>query len=578
MKRSEFEDALRQLSAAKTIARARMLVRELIQAAPRMDAPLRADLLRIAATHGISVARIDAAALAVGEAWVLLFEAPNTGCVARLRATFGRHGDERLSLEVRRAFRGLVRTAAKARRRIDHHAPPAVDIDAPYARFEIEGSSLGLSVAIATLSVITGRSPLSAVAASAQVRDDGTLAPVEHLVPKLAALAKSAPEVTRVVVARGQIIQGYQGPIEIVAAEHLAQALALSGLALEELCEAHSETYVDHLASLRSENNRPHAADEWRRLSIEAWEIAAALVEDDREKSAEALVLASLFAIHAGDPSDAAVLLREVSDIDAMRYPELHARKLIAAASRSIDVDRFAEATAFAQEAIALCDSPRQRDRELLGQALGTQGRALLHSGDAVSAEPILRRAVELHRQFCPRERPRSACYLATCLRKMGHLSEALDTIDDALAELARPRWDLDVTTALYLRLERGRIVLALGDATSAIKEFELVKAGQSGDSSYPRAGAMRDLARALRFVHEDERAHATLAACVATARSMAERVPTIARVAGAAAGEAILDGVTSIAATELADAWRAAFGGDASPEPIRQILRNWVY
>jgi len=578
MKRSEFEDALRQLSAATTIARARMLVRELIQAAPRMDAPLRADLQRIAATHGISVAPIDAAVLGVGEAWVLLFEAPNNGCVARLRATFGPHGDERLSFEVRRAFRGLIRTAAKARRRIDHHAPPAVDIDAPYARFEIEGSSLGLSVAIAALSAVTGRSPVSTVASSAQVRDDGTLAPVEHLVPKLVALATSAPEVTRVVVARGQNTDGYNGPIEIVSAEDLAQALTLSGLALEELREAHSETYVDQLASLRSENNRPHDADEWRRFSLVAWEIAGALVEDDHERSAEALVLAALLAIHAGDPSDAVALLREVSDVDATRYPELHARKLIAAASGSIDVDRFGEASAFAQEAIALCDSPRQRDRELLGQALGTHGRALLHAGDAAGAEPILRRAVELHRQFCPRERPRSACYLATCLRKMGRLQEALDMIDGALAEIARPRWDLDVTTALFLRLERGRIFLDLGDATSAITEFELVKAGQSGDTSYPRAGAMRDLARALRLAHEDERAQATLAACVATARSMADRVPTIARVAAAAAGEAILDGVTSIAPAELADAWRAAFGDDASPDRIRQILRNWIY
>ena len=162
-----------------------MFVSDLERAAPDMAHALREELRRVAAEHGLGGGAIFAKPLGVGESWLLLFEPPKQGHVFRLRASFEPGGKEgRLEAEIRRAYRGLVASAAKVGRHLDHRVPPVVTMDAPtLAHFEIEGSSLGLSVAIAALSAATLRAPDSRVAASAQVRDDGRLAPVEHLAP-----------------------------------------------------------------------------------------------------------------------------------------------------------------------------------------------------------------------------------------------------------------------------------------------------------------------------------------------------------------------------------------------------------
>jgi hypothetical protein len=312
MNRSEIKACLRELELATTrTARARMLLHDLAREAPRMGAPMREQLLRAAASRGLPFPSIEPAPLRVGEAWVLLFEAPSHGHVARLRAVGERHGDRGLDGEARRAHRGLIAAAARAGRRVDLHGVEGVDVYAPFG-CQIEGSSLGLSLAIATLSALTRCAPDPRTACSAQLRDDGSLAPVEHLGDKLAGLARAEPRVTHVVVATGQDVGGYGGPLELVSAATLEEALPRFGLALSSLEEARFDAYESAVRNFVDEHRRLHDAATWTALSHRALEAAHALGPDAPELAAQAFVHAALFAVHAGDASGADAVLRRI--------------------------------------------------------------------------------------------------------------------------------------------------------------------------------------------------------------------------------------------------------------------------
>ena len=580
MKRSDFEERLRELRRASTsVARAKMLLAELIRTAPIMDHPLAERLRQTAADRGLVVAPIVAKPLEVGESWLLLFEPPNLGHAVRLRASFSPGKDDPLDAEVRRAFRGLVATAAREGRHLDHRAPPTLTIDAPFAHFDVEGSSLGLSVAIAAASAATQRAADSRVAATAQVRDDGTLAPVEHLPEKLEALARAQPQVTSVIVAANQDLRGYEGPIQLLKWSHLGEALTTCGLSLEVLPQANLDAFCARIAHFRAQNNRANDTEDWKRLSMEAWETAKVLALHDADASGAASVFSALFAVHGGDPRGADAVLQREAKLDVTRYPELHARRNIAAATAAIDEDDLPAAKALAEEAVQATEGLSGRDRrELLGEAYGTLGRVLLHAGALAEAEGFLRKGMAHHDQECPTEAPRSACYVATCLRRMGRLDEALEAVNTALEKLAPQRWNLHATTKSYLHLERGRIRLASGDARGAIEDLELVRDAQNRDSSYPRLGAQRSLATAYRIAGDTERADDTLRACVAVARAVGTP-RTIARVAAVAAGEALLGEMWgSVEREGLEDAWRRAFGDAVSEGEIRERLGVWVY
>lgn len=583
MKRAEFEDKLRQLRCATTIGRARMLIDELRDGASRVDALLREDFQRAVEEVGLPSPKFASVRLLPGETWLLLYEAPQSGCAVRLRASLDASiGDDRLGAEVRRAHRGLLNTAARACRRLEQPTPPTIEPDAPYGKFEIEGSSLGLSVAVATLSARLNRSPSTDVAGSAQVCEDGRLRPVEHLAEKLEALHQSWPEVARVVVATGQELRaGYRSPVELDEREHLGDAIPLFGLSLEALPHARLDDYRVRVSRFRADNAEPHDASEWERLSSVAWETSAALAADDPDKSAEAALWSALFAIHAGDPAAADALLRCVPEEITKEFPELLVRKLITSASNQIDMGKLDDAVSLAERAVSLCATVSARDRrELFGQALGTHGRALMHKGRFDAAEPLLRRALEHHRAQVPAEAPRSECYLATCLRLGDRPEEALRLVDHALTvtDEHAAKWQVAVTTRLFLRLERARISAALGRWEEATNDFVVVRDGQLVDTSYPRLGAVRGLARALRFLGRTDEADRALEACLTVVRQAADNNPVLQRVAAMAAGEALLDNIPSRSRAELEVVWDSVFPRETNAERIEAIVRSWVY
>jgi tetratricopeptide (TPR) repeat protein len=582
MKRIEFETKLRQLKSA-SIARARMLVQDLQPSTARVDAVLREDFRNTLELLGFACPTFSTVSLLPGETWLLLYEAPRDGWAVRLRAFYDAALptiDDRLAIEVRRAHRGLLSSAARACRQLGRSTPPSLDLDVPFGTFELEGSSLGLSVAIAALSATLGRPPETHVAGSAQVDDDGQLWPVEHLDVKLDALRRSWPEVTHVVVAtRQKLPEGYACPVQLAYCESLADAARVFGLTLEDLPPARLDDFRDRVARFRTDNSRAPGAGEWARLSDVAWETSAALAADEPEKSAEAALWAALFAVHSGDPGAADALLRRVPPETTEKFPELHARQLITSASTQIDAEHLDEAIALSEKAVKLCDQLSSSDRrDLLGQALGTHGRALMHAGRLNEAEALLQRALAHHRDEVPREAPRSMCYLATCLRLAGRAEEALLIVDDARAAALTlaSRWNDAVTTGLFLHLERGRLHAVLGMWHEAVTDFLLVRDGQLEDVAYPRLGAVRGLAVVLRALERMEASDEALRACLAVARGAS--APILRKVAAIGAGEALLDLRTQVPLAELEDAWSGAFGPRMTSEQIAGIIRTWVY
>lgn len=583
MKRIEFEAKLRQLKSAST-ARARMLVQDLEPAASRVDAVLREDFRDTLELLGFVRPTFSAVSLLAGETWLLLFEAPRDGWAVRLRAFYDGGVptiDDRVATEVRRAHRGLISSAARGCRQLGRASPPSIDLDVPFGTFELEGSSLGLSVAIAALSATLGRPPATQVAGSAQVDDDGRLWPVEHLDVKLDALHRSWPEVTQVVVAtRQKLPRGYACRVELARCESLTDAIRVFGLPLDDLPVAPLDEFRARVARFRTDNGRAHSAGEWARLSDVAWETSSALAADEPEKSAEASLWAALFALHSGDPGAADALLRRVQLETTERFPELHALKLITSASNQIDAEQLDEAIALSEKAVKVCDVLSSSDRrDLLGQALGTHGRALMHAGHLDLAEAFLRRALAHHRDEVPREAPRSQCYLATCLRLADRAEEALVIVNDALAaaKTFAGRWQSAVTTGLFLHLERARVYGALGRWQEAEADFLLVRDAQLEDVAYPRLGALRGLAGALRASERIDAADDALRACLAVARSAP--TPILRKVAAVAAGEALLDvRPTRIGRSEIEEVWAGAFNGDTTPGRVAAVLRTWVY
>lgn len=551
--------------------------------APWVDAVLHERLRQACVQHGMACPPFVVSAFRVGEAWVLL--AGPAGYSTTVRISLGGDGLDpgpAVQTEARRALQGLLSAAARAGRRVPREkiAASGFRIVGGPERAQIGGSSLGLSAVVAMLSAALGTVAARTVAGSAVVHPDGHLERVSYLPDKVRALRRQWPDVDTLVVASDQDeTAAFEDNLRVVRALDLAAACAAFGLPLSELPPCRVEDRLESLDRLRRKDARRHEAHQWLELSADAWEIARALGEepDCKREAMEALLFAALFASHAGDTPQAQEILMGVPEMDLDDHPALRTRKLIYEAAVTIDRDA-AEAERIAGRAVRLCaDLPAGDDRvELTGQALGTQGRAILHGGRAAAAEPLLREALAHHRREKAREWPRSACYLATCLRCAGRAEDALSLIHEALAEAERStRWESAETTATYLHLERGRALATLGRLADAEHALALVVGAQDRPAAYPRLGAHRSLAAVLRRLDRADEARDHLRVCVGVAIATGTALPTLRRIGAVAAGEDLASGSPLLAARDLEDAWAAGF----SPGIDRaEVLRTWIY
>jgi tetratricopeptide (TPR) repeat protein len=396
---------------------------------------------------------------------------------------------------------------------------------------------------------------------------------------KLAALSRSWPGVTRVVVAAEQDVPPGTR-FEIIRRGRLPEALADFGLDLIRLQEAPLERHLARVRNFVAENSSRHGADGWRRLAWEALESAEALASPDGDATGAmwSRAWAALFMLHAGNAETAIELAREVpDDVAAATGTDLAAWKKVIEASARIDDDPdMAVPIALAGLELAIgCDAAH-----VVGQALGTYGRALLHAGRAAEAEVPLRQAVAHHAKAqLPKEEPRSRTYLATCLRHQGRAADALGIVDEASALTSKlRRWEIANTTLSFLALERGRCLLALGEAAGSARCFESVCREYATDFDYPRPAALRGLATVRRVLGDAAGADEMLGRCLHVARQAPGLV--VRRVAAMAVGEALLRDAreTSIRRAELEIAWRSLFPAECDPAAIREAVARWVY
>lgn len=549
---------------------------------PWIDARLASEMAAALSPHG-SDAPWRAPELRVGETYLLVCT-PGTrrGDALRWRSVT-RDANALLTPECEsvldRAWRGLWSSAAE----VGHGQPDDFSrggFDAPaLPRAErIDGASLGVSACIAWLSRACGVAPASDVAASAEVRSDGRLGPVEMLSEKLTALRAQWPDVTRVVISTTQELeQPLPSGVALIRCATVREAFAEFGLSLDPLPECSIEEHLRRLAGFRAENARSHDTATWRDLSTRAWTTAQALSHDETERmnAGRARAWAALFALHAGDDQSARELSREVGEVDD---PSVAMWLTVVAASAAIDRGHFEEALTRAQAAVRDAHKLPAEHRWIEGHARGTVGRALLHAGRHDEAREALGATMQwfLDRKE-PWEAARTSKDIATSLRLDNRSHEAVSVIERGFAWLdeVRPRREVSAKTRDFLTLERGRCLLAVGRTDEALRAFERVVGAQGRDHDYPRLGALRGMVVASRRLGRNFEASEYLERCLAVARERS-RGDALGRVAAFVAAEALVDGDAE-AVERARTAWAMHFG-DNTNDAMRAALARQVY
>ncbi|HMJ10504.1 MAG TPA: hypothetical protein VK524_03805, partial [Polyangiaceae bacterium] len=298
--------------------------------------------------------------------------------------------------------------------------------------------------------------------------------------------------------------------------------------------------------------------------------------------AAEAFGLAALFALHGGwrDLSEAFQVQATGPGVEPA--PPVAAWLAIVAAARAIDdeaarlpAESNGRAIDLAARALERTQALDLRDRApVLGQALGTLGRAFLHAGEPERGLPHLRESVAHHKQHEPKEGPRSLTYLATCLRHAGAVAEASSTIEEALRGLeAMPRHILGRTTRQYAMLERGRCALARGDSDIALYDLQQVVDDEKVDAQHPRVSALRGLAAAHRGLANTAAAAMFMNRCVKVAEGAHD--PLYRLLGIMAVGDALVAGEACDA--HLRDLW-AEFTHTRTASEAKELLDRWVY
>lgn len=478
-----------------------------------------------------------------GEARVpvlVVLDGHDQGLVLELRIGWGPEGGDPWTGAdlLRHGARRAVRTAFWAAAALTGDGLPAHDLDRHRislhprdAAIAVDGDSLALSAALAFASLWTGIPLPLEMAASARLGPDGAAVGVGSLPEKLQALAGVADEAlpVRLLVAREQPVEEVPPHVSLERVTDLREALEIAGLrqGLQALrpaeagpgrdtCERalHEMMYDAQRQRLEPYRRGGDADDAWLNLA-------------DRMRR---LVTAMERRGFLGEPASL-----EARSWLALAYSYGREQRLVEVLGPGFDPGRVAEGAprTFAR-IVELCDCILREDwaggaariagiedslrhldphnlLALRGFALGTLGRFWLHNRSAAQGKlalELLEEAVEHHRAHVPRETPRSRTYLANALVRAGRAAEALAQTDLALEELERvlAGCAYGATTGMFVRYERARALLALGQPADAAREARIsIAAGAQLAWQIP--GPLRTLAWACaRLGDEDGR------------------------------------------------------------------------
>lgn len=596
--RDEIAAHIERLRHAETLNRARFLARSLDPVLGTLDSELREQLASALEVWGIDpdIARAPLG-LTVGESWLLLHAGGREGHVARLFARAKRPGEEgsptsaaASALLPDGALAAPMRALAGAAARVCRQLPREIRdnagveiVSAGTASFAMTGRSFQLSAAVALLSRALGRPALATCAGSACVGLDGALSSVDYLEEKVSTLQRDFPDVRTVVVATAQALPDLGERVVFVRAATLEQALAAFELDIKDLPHSGVDEHLLRASSFEHRNKQALHPEEWRALSVDAWESCVALGDYDPAASTRCRAWAALFAVHAGDTEDAENLVKGGDSTLLEANPALDAWMHVIRGTNYIDRGELEEAVAQGALAVRKSDALDRSERlGLRGRALGTHGRALMHAGRLEDAELALREAVAHHRTHAPKDLAQSLSYLAICLRRAGALEGGLTVIDEALninsADTLRS--SAAQATESYLRLERGRILSGIGRYDEAERDL-LTVAPLAELTMYPRLGAERSLVR-LRIASGDlERAREAFLRCFAATRALVDsgRGGTIAKVGAVGLAEAMSGLELAPEEHEEASAlFQKAFDRPATSDVMRNVLATWIF
>lgn len=414
----------------------------------------------------------------------------------------------------------------------------------------VDGRSLGLAAVLAFVSCWTELPVAAGVAASARLLGRELVA-IDHVSAKRDALARASGG-NWTLLAHPDDAAVLAGDPHVRPVPSTEAALGAAGLPsplppfagvpgsvatrrdeLRRLCTAIEDQQTDRYADL--------GIDPWRVLAERVTWLCDSLESDGHEgEVGRARALAALAFVHGGDLDAAGRLLKRVptSEDD----PDVSVLRGIVALSAEIDAQAmpdearkdWSKAEAVSARLDALLPGLRPREwRVLYGQALGTQGRALLHAGRTEEALPKLRAAWAHHRDRLPREALRSSVYLATALREAGRPLEALEALGEGVGRLDDCRGysrDYAESTMMFWRYERGRCLLALSDPRGARDELVEALEGASVRGWWPQLGILRALVWADGLLGEETARTARLAALERLAAAQPEWLRPFAR------------------------------------------------
>jgi hypothetical protein len=385
----------------------------------------------------------------------------------------------------------------------------------------IDGNSVGLSAALAFVSLWLDASIPEDLACTASVGPDGKLGSVGYVREKAEALARLAQRPVRLLLAQ-EASEGLPEHVQTLRGASLLDALEKAGLK-EKIDEATTtyrpwlgnasdrrkllQRYHDHVSQQNLGDYQARGMAPWLvlgdRIRLLVRSLETAEDAQTRQQVAQSRADAALAFTHGLDEPSARDMLRDL-DLSRASPPVAVFAGIVALGSL---LDRCAtgdspwsELDAPAEKLEADLARLPEADRYLLeGRVLGAIGRAWMHRRNLSLALEYLRRSVASHDAHLWQEAGRSRIYLATALRMAGQYEEAARTLEAAGPLLDRCFREESASYAEFTRLfrdyELARLLLELDrplDAIAAI-EARLPQARQVG--SWPGAGMLRTLA-----------------------------------------------------------------------------------
>jgi hypothetical protein len=406
--------------------------------------------------------------------------------------------------------RDAVREAYRAASKLVTGLPPRLHrhqimLTVPGHKPVIDGPSLALPAALAFIAEWTGLTIPPDVAATGELRGQ-TVAPVGGVAEKAQALRGSGTSTMLVPPGQG----GEPGLLEVGDLEQALDALGWTTLQVRRAASLSTvrSRAQDLCNRVRQQDLSDHrqlagSVPPWIALGDELLICSELLTDAMPPEAVKARCYAALSFAHAGSP----LAVHLLKDVPLGSVPAsaqlLHA---IAVLATALNGDPSPTLPALIQNLHQLRQQTSPADRrDVDGMALGTLGRAHMHSRMFQQAEPLLQAAVSAHSQSHPWETGRSLVYLAGCQRLAGRTEAARTTLVEARKELVSETQRFDPmyyrSCLMFWFYEAARTTLDAGDADRA---YNLALLGLSSFDAYggwqwPGSGLHRTAAWACR-------------------------------------------------------------------------------